>query len=494
MDELKPIESRCLRVMREARDVKGVQLAARLGMKPATLYEYENGVRVPKRRLLDAAATALRFPLHHVDRTLAYLRQSDASVVESAAAGPRERAERELEGIAVAMGLEWEEVHRNLLNRGRTLALAFVERQAAPVLWARLRAHPPEARAAVVREKEDYRSWALSELVCHESVEMASHDAGEAVMLAELACVIAARVPEEEPLRLRSLGYAHVHRGNSLRVQGQSLPAADEAFAHAKPLWKAGAAGDPERLLNEARVLGMEASLRLDQRRLPEALDVLDEALAADRDGSQEERLLIKRAKVLEEMDNPEAAITTLRQVLPRIAEGDTRLLWNVRFNIIVLLCAQCRYDEAAELQGQTRDLALRLGKRLILARTNWVHGWIDAGRGSHAEAEGAFERARQEFLAQGIAFDSALVSLELAVLYVEQGRFTEVKKLARELAPIFKSQKVERESLATVKLFHEAVEQETITVELARRLREELRKEWGRHEPAAGNGPGRNR
>lgn len=215
MDELKPIESRCLRVMREARGVKGVKLAAKLGLKPATLYEYESGVQVPKRWLLEAAATALRFPLHHVDRTLAYLRQSDASV-GSSKTGPRERAERELDGIAVALGLEWEEVHRNLLRRGRTLALAFVERQTAPVLWARLRAHPSEARAAVVREKEDFRSWALSELVCHESVEMASHDAGEAVMLAELACVIAERVPEEEPLRLRILGYAHVHRGNAL--------------------------------------------------------------------------------------------------------------------------------------------------------------------------------------------------------------------------------------------------------------------------------------
>jgi tetratricopeptide (TPR) repeat protein/transcriptional regulator with XRE-family HTH domain len=490
MDELKPIDSRCLRVMREARDVKGVQLAARLGIKPATLYEYENGDRVPKRKLLDAAAAALGFPLHHVDRTLAYLRQSDASA-GSSAAGPRERAERELEGIAVALGLEWEEMHRNLLRRGRTLALAFVERQAAPVLWARFRAHPPEARAAVVREKEDFRSWALSELVCHESVEMASHDAGEAVALAELACVIAERVPEEEPLRLRVLGYAHVHRGNAIRVQGRSLPAADEAFAHAKPLWKAGEAGDPERLLNEARVLGMEASLRRDQRRLPEALELLDKGLAADRYGERR-CLLLNRAKVLEELGKYEEAVATLREIVVEVDDREPHLLLNLRFNLAGTLCYLEEYDQAADLMGETRALALRLGKRLVLSRLDWLQGWIAAGRGLRKEAEAAFERARQEFLAQGIAFDSALVSLELAVLYIEEGRTGEVKTLARELAPIFRSQQVQREGLVTARLFQEAVQKETLTLELARRLREELRKQRVQHETRAGNDPGR--
>jgi hypothetical protein len=69
----------------------------------------------------------------------------------------------------------------------------------------------------------------------------------------------------------------------------------------------------------------------------------------------------------------------------------------------------------------------------------------------------------------------------------MEQGRYGEVKKLARELAPIFKSQQVEREGLATVKLFCEAVERETLTIELARQFREELRNSRTQHEAAAG-------
>jgi hypothetical protein len=72
---------------------------------------------------------------------------------------------------------------------------------------------------------------------------------------------------------------------------------------------------------------------------------------------------------------------------------------------------------------------------------------------------------------------DAALASFELAVLYMEQGRTAEVQVLARELAPVFESQRVSREALATLVLFREAVEQETLTLEMARRLLADFRR-----------------
>jgi len=63
------------------------------------------------------------------------------------------------------------------------------------------------------------------------------------------------------------------------------------------------------------------------------------------------------------------------------------------------------------------------------------------------------------------------LVSLELAVLYLEDGRTTEVQLLARQMAPIFQAQGVHGEALAALKLFREAAEHEAVTVEFARRL-----------------------
>jgi tetratricopeptide (TPR) repeat protein len=268
------------------------------------------------------------------------------------------------------------------------------------------------------------------------------------------------------------------------------LPGADTEVERAKVLWKAGEAGDPEQLLDEARVLGMEASLRRDQRRLPEALDCLDRALAADRGGLRA-HLLIKRAKTLEELDDYEESVATLRKALPLIdAEREPRLFWNLCFNLTENLFQVGRHGEATPLLEKVQKLAVRVGNGLGLVHLGWLRGRLAAGLGRPAEAEAALEQVRQEFLARDIPFDTGLVTLELAVLFQEQGRTAEVKKLARELAPVFQEQRVSREALATLMLFREAVEQETLTVELARSLLEDLRRARRRADTALAESP----
>jgi tetratricopeptide (TPR) repeat protein len=467
MTEL-PIECRALPVLRAARDWKANRLAEALGLKPGTLSDYERGRVVPSRELLERAAAAMRLPTHHVDRTLAYLRQTDASGASTT---------EEIDRLAVDMGLQVEELFHSVLGRARRQILAFAERQKAAVLWPRLRAHPANARSAVVREIRDFRSWALAEMVCHESIEAAAHDADEALELAELAVVIADCLPEEEVLRGRTQGYARFHLGNARRVKGRSLPEADMAFAEANVLWKAGAEGDPDGFLNEARVLGMEASLRREQHRLDEAIRLLDQALVIDH-GDLRATLTINRANALEEIGSYEAAIGALKQALPLLdGQREPRLLWSLRFNILVNLCNLGYQAEAERLLDEVRRMTIELGYGLGLVRLGWLQGWIHAGLGRPYEAEAAFIQARKYFLERGISFDAALVSLELAVLYLEQGRTPEVKALARELASVFKAQDLAREALATLLLFQEAVEKETITVDLARRFLHDFRR-----------------
>ncbi len=474
MEDLLPIECRALTVLRGARNKKANWLADAMELKPGTLSDLERGKVVPSRELLDLAAAKLGLPPHHVDRTLAFLRLTDAA---AAAPSPESAAEREIDRLAVEKGLEMETLYRSVLQSARRKAAAVAERQKAAVLWPRLRLHSAAVRSAVVRENQDFRCWPLAETICHESIEAAAHDADEALELAELAVVVADCLPDSEALRQRTQGYARFHLGNARRVRGRSLPEADDTFSEANVLWKAGAAGDPERLLNEARVLGMEASLRRAQRRLDEAIRLLDQALAVDR-GDLRAVLLINRANALEEAGTYKAAIEALRQALPLLdASREPRLLWSLRFNLLVNLCNLGDHEEAESLLGDIRRMTIELGFGLGLVRLGWLQGWIHAGLGRPAEAEAAFAQARRYFLERGISFDAALVSLELAVLYLEQGRAAEVKDLARELAPVFQAQDVAREALATLLLFQEAVEQETLTLDLARRYLQDLRR-----------------
>jgi tetratricopeptide (TPR) repeat protein len=353
-------------------------------------------------------------------------------------------------------------------------------REQAPRLWERLSRYKTGERRAIVQENSEFRSGALCKLICERSIQAAADDAAVALGLAALALLIAELIPGEESRRSRLQAWAWAFVGNARRVGGD-LPGADEAFVHSRERWTAGAAREPASL-DESRLLDLEASLRREQRRLPEALELLNRALAiAPREGVG--RILVKKAKTLEELADYEKAVEALWQAAPLVNPGkDPRLLLCLRFDLLVNLCHLDRHAEAAPLLPEVRELATGLGNGLDLVRLRWLEGKIAAGQGHVDQALAAFHEVREEFADRSIAYDTALVSLELAVLYLEQRRTGEVKALARQMAPIFKTQGIHREALSALRLFCEAAEKEAVTIEMVRRLVEYL--DRARHEP----------
>ncbi|MEA2562329.1 MAG: hypothetical protein QOH06_3833 [Acidobacteriota bacterium] len=77
----------------------------------------------------------------------------------------------------------------------------------------------------------------------------------------------------------------------------------------------------------------------------------------------------------------------------------------------------------------------------------------------------------RDGFLQEGHGYDVAIVSMDLALLYLRQGRTAEMKALAREMLPIFHSQDVHREAVAALVLFQEAIREEQITAAFVREI-----------------------
>ena len=86
-------------------------------------------------------------------------------------------------------------------------------------------------------------------------------------------------------------------------------------------------------------------------------------------------------------------------------------------------------------------------------------------------------ERVQSDFTVRELPYDAALSSLDLAVLWLEQGRRAEVRQLAVGMAWIFKAKDIDREALASLRLFDEAARQEAATVALARRTSAEIEK-----------------
>jgi len=90
---------------------------------------------------------------------------------------------------------------------------------------------------------------------------------------------------------------------------------------------------------------------------------------------------------------------------------------------------------------------------------------------GKKEEAVAALEQVSRDFSMREIPSDAALATLELAVLYLEEERTAEVRRLAQGLTWIFKTEAVQPQALAALRLFYDAAEAEAVTVDLARRI-----------------------
>lgn len=340
-------------------------------------------------------------------------------------------------------------------------------RRRAGELFERLKGQPEKERLALVLWADEYQSWALCETVCRASVREASRSVESAAVWARLAQEIAQRVEGPAEWRVRVEGYAAAHAANVLRVSGD-LKGAEALFEQARRSWRSGS--DPSGVLDPGRLPDLEASLRLDQRRLSEALDLLDEALAV---GRYPERTLINKGSALELLGEYERAIETLLCAVPLVQRRADRRLENILYcNLASVYCHAGCFAEAGALTGTVRSVAVEMGDELGVLRVLWIQGRIAAGLGQSKEARTLLAQARREFAARRMDYDVALALLEEAALLLdEQGRSTEVKKLALELARVFESKEVHPEARAAIRLFQSATEREEATAELARRV-----------------------
>lgn len=472
-----------LLLLRSATGWDQQKLARALGVSKSWISQIERGDRIPSSATVRRVAAALGLPLALLDQARKLAREVTAtrSAGMPGDAGPvrpptSQRLSATLAGPSdlVARVVALAAVHRDkaLLVPTREVAMTPLEaRCQAAAYWDRMQHWPPAAMRYLVRELPELWNWALCERLCEESARQAANSAVEAIGLAELALDLAALVPGSGAWRLRLAGYAWAFVGNARRV-ANDIAGAEEAFGRSHDLWHKGVGSDPLARLDGTRLLDLEASLRRDQRRLTEALALLDRALTYRADGEGRARLLLNKAKALEELGDYRAAVVALRDAAPLIGPGsEPRLAGVLQFNLADYLLHLGACDEANIHLTAARSLISQLGNDLDLLRLRSLESRAAATRGHLAQATVAFAEIAHEFARRGLAYDAALCTIEQATLLLDQGRTTEVKTLARQSAPIFRSKGVHREAQAALELFRRAAEQETVTVLLAQQL-----------------------
>ena len=347
------------------------------------------------------------------------------------------------------------------------------ERAEAANLVAELERHPHERRLMLVRNTKRFGSAQLVEKLLARVRSLGSEDPNASVQMAELTLEIAeslqtSGVPRTVASDLEAR--AHAILGNALRIRGDLRDSAKQ-FSLANTCLENGT-GDG---LTQARVAELQSHLAGLQRDFETALGLLDLAAAVYKRLGDRHRLgraLISKGFHLSEKGDVKLAIGSLRKGIKNIDPClDPRLELVAKHNLLSHLYETGRYHQAIAMIPETRNLHSKLGSKVDLVRFQWLVGQIMLESGQIHQAEEELMQVKEYFLNEGIAHDTALVSLDLATIYLKQGRLPELKNIASEMLSVFSSLRINREAIAALVLFQKAVELERATFSLVRDL-----------------------
>jgi tetratricopeptide (TPR) repeat protein len=318
--------------------------------------------------------------------------------------------------------------------------------------WAlieKLAQAPPGLDGFALYEALLERSWGLR----HEDPAAMVRLAGMAVRIA--GCLNARRYGQLRLADLQARAWGEL--ANAYRV-ADDLDEAGKAFERALEHLSRGT-GD-EWL--QARLYDLQASYFGTRRWFVlalGALDVVHDIHQRRGDHHLAGRALISKGIYTGYQGNPGEAVALFREGLARIdEEADPDLAFTARYNqaFCQLECGQLR-EARATLWPLLRERGE--SARINRFKALWVKGRIDVGLGELERAERAFRESKTGFEETGMGFAAALVSLELALVWLNQNRPEQAWAVVSEAKQVFQRLQVHREVLAAVMILQRSIE-----------------------------------
>jgi hypothetical protein len=128
-----------------------------------------------------------------------------------------------------------------------------------------------------------------------------------------------------------------------------------------------------------------------------------------------------------------------------------------VVLHVILHGMVECgRSRQARLLLWRMRVMRLVSNDRETFLRFRWLEAKMYDGLGDYERAERACFQTWQGLKQSGSVFATAICGLDLAVLWVAQGRQAEAETLIEELIPVFCDLGIARETLACLLLLRE--------------------------------------
>jgi tetratricopeptide (TPR) repeat protein len=374
---------------------------------------------------------------------------------------PEDKARKEA-GRTIRYNYDWafaraERALTSLLTRGRAP-------ERLPRILAELSALPESEQIRLVGKGGRFADPSLVQLLLDRSHAVRYESPRKMLHLAQLArlaaesCSSEATGGEEQLWDLRAQTWGQF--ANALRVSGR-LSEAEAAFSEARRFYEEGS-GDPSL---RALLLSQIASLHGFQRRFQSAIELADEAGSLYRElrkRHSQAGTLVKKASFYLYAGETERAIDILHEALPLIdREEDPRLFLAAHHNLARCYIDLDRPEEALAMYYHARDLYRTTGDPLILHRAIWQEGQLLREVGHLQSAEAALLRARQGFIEAGLGYEAAMVSLDLAEVYVKMNHTGMLRRTIAEAVPILRALRVERDTLAALLRLQQISEQQ---------------------------------
>jgi len=377
-----------------------------------------------------------------------------------------------------ALGFEYaaafDAVEQDLEERRQALAR---ERAEAPEQLREIAVQPFYRQWIMVTDSPRFRTWGFCELLLDACREWGFQDPPRALQMARLGVEAADRLDRERygEARVNDLrARAWAIQANAERIL-TDFRAAEKSFDRAERLLGEGT-GEP---LDVAFHLLLKASLFGHQQRFAEAFGLLDrvERIAQRCDDRHlRGKALIARGFLACMAQEPELSLRHLREGLQSVdPEREPRLMVAACHNLVLGLTESGHAREAADLLEHSRPLYQSLGDRMNLIRLTWLEGKIALGCEDLDRAEALLLEARSLLAERGLGYDTALLGLDLARLYARQGRGAEMRRLAEEMLPIFRSRAIGREAVSALIVFQNAAALERVTLGIVQELSDSL-------------------
>lgn len=264
-------------------------------------------------------------------------------------------------------------------------------------------------------------------------------------------------------LQVRALG----ELANAYRLTDR-FESADEMVTGALEALESKGSGDP---LLRVRLYDVKASLRMDQRRLGEALDLLDHVHTSYLDLGEIHlagRALISKGSATFYADRPQEAVGILKQGLALIdPRQDPRLAATGQYNLLDALVEVGDLKEAGTVLLKSSLRQDFSDDPLNLLKLRWLEGKIFSGSLKHRRAEEIFSEVKQGFIKRDRSYEAAVVGLELAAVYLRQRKAGEAEELAAEALETFQDLNVAYEARKAVMYLREACRQRVASATL---------------------------